>query len=464
MQKLFLFIFLFLTISSVKSQEEEKKEKLDSLFNLLHKNDRFNGSILIAENGIPIFVKSLGFSNIENQELLTNNSIYKLNSISKQFTAMAIIILKNKQQISLNDNLSKYIPELKFYKNVTIKNLLNHTHGIPEYNILFEEKWDKTKIATNKDIIKLYKKHKPKKLFNAGDKFIYGSIGYELLAIIIERVSKKSYDTFLTENIFKPLEMNNTFNYHRFQDKSIKKNIAIGYVYKDSLQRYERPELLSKNSEVIWSNGIYGSGNIHTTITDMLKWDKALYNENFVSNKDLDLLFKPTQLNDGSQVNYGFGWWIIEKEEIGKIVYHAGNSNGFETHFERHLDSKNTIIVLQNFDATTPAIDAIDAVLYNQPLDFIVSQTEIKLPESLLKEFEGKYAINENALFNVFVKDSKLFAQLTGQSSIELLAESESRFFIKKVDVRFQFIRDDFGKVTKMLIFQNGNKMEATKM
>lgn len=459
--KIFSICILLLISISIKAQT--KHEKLDSVFTLLHQNNRFNGSILIAENGTPIFKKSYGFANVEQQELLTNNSIYKLNSITKQFTAMGIIILKNKGKLKLTDNLSKFIPELNFYKNVTILHLLNHTHGIPDYDNLFNEKWDKKNIADNKDIIKLYKEYKPTKRFNPGEKFYYGGIGFELLAVIIERVSNNSYYDFIKENIFSQLKMENTFDYHGFENKPIEKNVAIGYIYSDSLKKHERPELLVKKTEITWSKGVYGSGNIHTTTSDMLKWDRALYDTNFVSKQDLKILFQSTKLNNGEYINYGFGWWVIEKKDIGRVVYHAGNSNGFETHFERHLEKDKTIVILQNFDATTPAIDVINAVLYNKPIDFIVSRKEIKLSEDLLKQYEGRYFINEEFSFNVFVKNSILFAQLSGQSAIKLNAESEDNFFVKKVDVQFKFVRDSSSKVIQMNIFQNGNKMEAIK-
>ena len=195
----------------------------------------------------------------------------------------------------------------------------------------------------------------------------------------------------------------------------------------------------------------------------MLKWDRALCDTKFISKQDLDLIYGFNKLNDGNLINYGFGWWITEKEGIGKVVYHAGNSNGFETHFERHLDSDKTIIILQNFDATTPAIEAIDAILYNQPLQFVASRKEIQLSENELKKFEGNYAINENVIFNIFLKDSLLYAQLSGQSAIELIAETQHKFFVKKLDVQFEFIRNENDKIIKMNIFQNGNKMEAIK-
>ncbi len=202
---------------------------------------------------------------------------------------------------------------------------------------------------------------------------------------------------------------------------------------------------------------------IYTTIFDMLKWDRALYNRDFISQEDLDLMYSPTELNDGTQINYGFGWWIGERETIGKVVYHAGNSNGFETYFERHLDSNKTIIVLQNFDATTPAIKSIEAILYDKPLDFVVSRNEIELPVELLIELEGNYAINDDFVFNVYRKKQRLYVQLTGQSALEMFAESNKTFFAKKVDVQFEFIRNQNNKVIQMNVFQNGHKMEAIR-
>ena len=456
----FTGVFLLLAISI---QAQTKSERLDSIFSLLHQNDRFNGVILIAEKGVSIFEKSYGLSNVEKEEVLTNDHIFKLNSITKQFTAMGIIVLKQEGKLHLNDPISKYIPELKFYENVSIRHLLNHTHGIPDYDELFEERWDKSKIASNKDIIALYEKYRPQSNFGPGEKFLYGGIGFELLAVIIERVSNQAYNEFLTTHIFAPLQMENTFDYHRFEREVIEKNIAVGYIYSDSLKKRERPELLSNQPEVVWSNGIYGSGNIHTTASDLLKWDRALHDVSFISKSDLERIYQSTVLNDKSTINYGFGWWLINKEDMGAIAYHAGNSNGFETHFERHLDSDKTIIILQNFDATTPAIQAIHAILYDQALDFVVARKEVSLSENILKQYEGTYMIKDDILFNVFIKDAILYAQLTGQSAIELCAESQSKFFVKKVDVQFEFVKDKANNVDKMLIFQNGNIMEASK-
>ncbi len=443
---------------------QTKSEQLDSIFTLLHENDRFNGCILIAEEGEPIFNKAYGYSDFEGGLQLSTNSIFKLNSVTKQFTAFGIIQLMNQVKLDLDDNLAKHLPELSFYEDVTIRHLLNHTHGIPDYDSLFLALWDLAQIATNNDIVELYKKHSPSKRFKAGDQFNYGGIGYELLAVVIERISNQSYSSFLAENIFDPLEMDNTFDFARLESTPLGANMVVGYVFDENLGRRERVDLLPQEVSKDWSNGIYGSGNIHSTTADLLKWDRALRDTGFVSRADSLLLFSPTTLNDGSEINYGFGWWLLEKESTGKIVSHAGNSGGFETHYERHLDSDKTIIILQNFDATTPAIDAIDAILYNQPFDIVLVRKEIELTEEQLMRFVGSYALNENIGFDVFVENGQLFAQLSGQSAIQLRPETENTFFVKKVDVQFEFSHDSTSDSDTMIIFQNGNRMEARKV
>jgi CubicO group peptidase (beta-lactamase class C family) len=159
--------------------------------NSFSRNEKFNGNILIAEKGKVIYKKSFGFSNETTKEKLNENSIFELASVSKQFTAMAIVILKEKGQLKYDDKISKYIPELKAY-NITIRNLLNHTGGLPDYKEVMDSVFDKSKIATNKDVISIFAQLKPEVLFEPNTKWEYSNTGYALLASIIEKVSGMS--------------------------------------------------------------------------------------------------------------------------------------------------------------------------------------------------------------------------------------------------------------------------------
>ncbi|GAB4453503.1 MAG: hypothetical protein Fur0028_08980 [Bacteroidales bacterium] len=281
MKRLILAISLILIGQLTFGQDRIKK--LDSLLTAMHSNENLNGNILIAEEGKVMYKKSFGNANEDTKQKLNENSIFELASCSKQFTAMAIMILKEKGKLNLDDNISKFIPELANYKNITIKNLLNHTGGLPDYMDLMDSLFDKSKIATNKDIIALFSKVQPKILFAPNTKYEYSNTGYALLASIIEKASGQSYANFLQNNIFKPLKMTRSFVYtRRFAPKNIA-NYAFGYIYSDSLKKYILPDDLTETKSVIWLDGIVGDGCVNSTINDLLKWDRALYTNKLLS-------------------------------------------------------------------------------------------------------------------------------------------------------------------------------------
>jgi CubicO group peptidase (beta-lactamase class C family) len=305
---------------------QNRIQKIDSLLNSLYSAETFNGNVLIAEKGEIIYQHSFGNSNEMTKDKLNENSIFELASCSKPFTAMAIMILKEKGKLKLDDPITNYIPELETYKNVSIRNLLNHTGGLPDYIKLMDRVFDKTKIATNKDIITIFTKYQPKVLFEPNSKFEYCNTGYALLASIIEKISGLTYAEYLAENIFKPLKMNNTFIYNRRLAPKNIKNYAFGYVYSDSLKKYVLPDETEKYQGVIWHDGIVGDGSVNSTVIDLLKWDRVLYTNKLISEEGMKEVSEAATLTDGSKTNYGFGWFLdAEYAEFGKIIYAAGN-------------------------------------------------------------------------------------------------------------------------------------------
>lgn len=244
--KVLFFIIIFGNISFAQSRIQKIDKLLDSLFLL----KKFNGNILIAEKGEIIYKRSYGLSNEITKEKLTQKSIFELASCSKQFTAMGILILKEKGKLNYDDKISKYIPELSDYKEISIKNLLHHTGGLPDYMPLMDSVWDKTKIATNKDIIDFFSKYKPKVLFEPNTKHEYSNTGYALLATIIENISGQTYAEFLKEQIFKPLKMKNSFVYNRRLSPKKIKNYALGYLFIKSQNKYVLPDDYEKTKMV----------------------------------------------------------------------------------------------------------------------------------------------------------------------------------------------------------------------
>lgn len=241
---------------------QSRVQKIDRLLDSLYSQQKFNGNIVIAEKGEIIYNRSYGLANETTKEKLNQNSVFELASCSKQFTAMGIVILKEKGKLNLDDKITKYIPELSTYKEISVKNLLHHTGGLPDYMPIMDTLWDKSKIATNRDVIDIFGKYKPKPLFEPNSKHEYSNTGYALLATIIERSSGQTYATFLEENIFKPLKMKNTFVYNRRLSPKKIKHYALGYLYIKSQNKYVLPDDYEKTKMVFWLDGVVGDGTL----------------------------------------------------------------------------------------------------------------------------------------------------------------------------------------------------------
>ena len=453
---LLLFIVQF-------SIAQERVQKIDSVVTSLFNKGKFNGNILIAEKGIPLYTKSFGLANETTKEKLNENSIFELASCSKQFTAMAIVILKEKGKLNYDDKISKYIPELSNYGNITIRHLLNHTGGLPDYIEFMDSLFDKNRIATNKDIVTLFGNNKFKVLFEPNSKYEYSNTGYALLASIIEKASGKIYAVYLNEVIFKPLKMTNTFIYtRRYAPKKIK-NYAFGYVYSDSLKKYLLPDELEETKMVIWLDGIVGDGTVNSTINDLLKWDRALYASKLISSESLKDVFSTAELNNKKKTKYGFGWQIDTNKDFGNITSHSGGWPGYVTYIERHIDNDKTIIILQNHADVTIPVTALRNIIYNKPLVSKKQRKEIKLTIEQLQKLVGVYEIQENVTLNITLNNDQLFAQLTGQNAFPLFAESDLLFFLKVVDAQVQFEKSEKGEIISLYLLQNGNKTKADK-
>lgn len=206
---------LILSFWGITSIAQKPIKSIDSIFTSLHTGKKFNGNVLIAEKGKVLYKKSFGLANESTGEQLTENSVFELASVSKQFTAMGIVLLHRQGKVNYDDQLVKYMSELYIYPKVTIRQMLNHTSGLPDYESLMDSLYDKKSIATNQTIIDMLIKHHPTLLFESGTKWEYSNTAFALLATIIERLSGMSYPDFLQKEIFQPLNMNNTLVYTR---------------------------------------------------------------------------------------------------------------------------------------------------------------------------------------------------------------------------------------------------------
>ena len=437
---------------------------IDSILTVFHNAKSLNGNVLIAEKGQITYNRSFGFANETTKEKLNENSVFGLASVSKQFTATAIVMLKEQGKLNYDDKITKYIPELIAYNNISIRNMLNHTSGLQDFEQLQNSKEAREYLSTrsgkivitNKDVIAFFSNYKPKLIFNPGSRFEYCDIGYVFLGSIIERVSGLAYAEFLDKYIFKPLGMSNTFVLSPETELHNIQNYATGYVYSDSLKKYQSVDsmIAKSNLQVITS----GPSEIYSTVFDLLKWDRALYSEQIVTSSSLKEIFEPAILNDHTTTNYGFGWFIMKDPNYGMSVYHTGGGRGFVTCIERNIDHDKTIIMLQNHNQVLYPVDIINRNLYNIPLP-----VEQKLSQVQLDALSGNYEIQKGFELKIWSDNGNIFAQATGQTVVPLFAENEIMLFAKLIDVKLQFEKNRQGKITCLYILKNGNKTRAEK-
>ena len=237
-------IFLFLLI--ISNNTFSQQEKLDSFFAA---QKDFSGVVLIADKGKPVYQKAFGYREFENKIPLQTTDIFELASVSKQFTAMIIMMLKEKGKLNYDDSVSKYlqIP----YKGITIRNLLTHTSGLPDYQDIMDKYWDKSKVAGNPDCIEYLNKYAPPKHFEPGAKYEYSNTGYMLLASIAEKASGKDFIEMCQTWIFRKLKMKST-DIRTLEEKKATKNFAIGHIYVEERNKWVRADSFPSSNYTIW--------------------------------------------------------------------------------------------------------------------------------------------------------------------------------------------------------------------
>jgi len=316
---------------------QKVSKKLDSVFSRFNKRYDFHGSILVAKNGKLLYSKEVGYADFKKKTKVDKYSVFQLASVSKQFTATAIMILYERELLDLDDLVTKYYPNFP-YEEVRIRHLLNHTSGLPKYFWLAEHKWENEKAPTNKQMMQMLADHKVQRFFRPGRNFDYSNTGYFVLASIVEEVTDMKYGDFLETNIFTPLQMSNSFVYS-FENDSIEVNQLSGY-------RVYRGRYHAKVGGTI-NDAIVGDKNVYATGEDLFKWINGLNSGKIISDKSLEMMYTKGETIYGRKVPYGFGFRIDTKNNE-KVIYHHGKWNGFSTAITQYTDSDLLIIALEH--------------------------------------------------------------------------------------------------------------------
>ena len=321
-------------ISCDSTISEKKLQKIDSLFQNMVAEKKFNGAILISRGDSILYANFNGYADFQTKRELTQNSRFEIASVSKQFTAAAILMLYEQGKLKLTDNVQRFIPDFP-YNGITVHQLLCHRSGLPEY-FKFADKYHKDTnfIIGNDSLLRMLNVFKPKILQMPNKKFEYCNTGYVVLASIVERVSGMKFTDFVHTNIFTPLKMTESCFY--YYDKIPAEVFVMGN--KNATTPYQRD----------YMSGIVGDKGIYTTANDLFIWSNALDEGKLLKLKTLKMAFSPQNPEKDNCQNYGYGWRIECDTCKRSMVYHGGLWNGYNTLYIRRSCDKTTFIVLSN--------------------------------------------------------------------------------------------------------------------
>jgi len=446
-----LLVFVFLTATTCVAQDIEAT--VDEYVSAYLRIGNFSGSILVAREGKILLNKGYGMADLEHDVPNTPQTIFRLGSVTKQFTSMAIMQLQEKGRLNVDDPITKYLPTYPSDERITIHHLLTHTSGIPNFTSFPD--YEKTMMFPS-PLEKTIERFKDKPLeFTPGEKFKYSNSGYILLGYIIEKVCGTSYEEFLKENIFQPLNMMSSgYDHHH----TLLKHRASGYSTGGGGLT---------NVAYIDMSIPHAAGALYSTVEDLYLWDRALYTEKLVKKSSLDRMFTPFVEAESGAIkgHYAYGWNVLSLFDR-KVIGHGGGINGFRTNIARYVDDDVCIIVLGNIH--TAPVDKISmdlaAVVFGEEYEVPKERVAVEVDPRIYDVYVGQYELAPDLIATVTKENNRLFAQATGQPKFELYPESETKFFARVADIQVTFVKNEEGEVTQLIVHQEGKDSPARKI
>ena len=337
-----------------KAEADRCRRIAEDFYDSSLKRTGFNGGMLVAKKGQVVFEQYNGFGHLRGKDSITANTPFHIASTTKTFTAMAVLKLAEEGKLNINDSLQKFFPGFP-YEGMTVKILLNQRSGLPNYAYYLEKiNWDDNIKVTNEDVLQTLIEHKPDLQNGVNRRFNYSNTNFVLLALIIERVSGKSYADYLQETFFTPLQMTSTKVFNRNDSATV----TPSYMWNGVQEAFTYLDLT------------YGDKNIYSTVKDLLKWDQALYSNKLFKQSTLDSAFQPYSFEKPGIHNYGLGWRMYTLANNNKIIYHNGWWHGNNSTFYRVLPDSLTIIILgnkfnRNIYRVKPLIEALTPLKFS---------------------------------------------------------------------------------------------------
>lgn len=406
------------------------------------------GSLLIVKDGKALIGRGYGMADVEANTPNTFDTKFRIGSITKQFTAAAILQLEEKGKLSVQDSVCKYIaPCPEAWQPVTLHHLLAMSSGITSFTSLPDFREFRFKDLKPEETTGLVS-GKPLKAA-PGAEYEYSNTNYVLLGMIIEKVSGKSYEKYLSDNIFKPFKLTNTGYDH---GKERIAGSALGYSVKDN-----KVVPADKASMMV----PYAAGGLYSTVSDLYKWQSALLNGRvFKKNETLDKMLKP---NKG---NYAYGVVVVTDQKGRKRITHGGGIEGFVTDASFYPDEKIFFAFFANNEQGTASATLRDltAIYFGEPYSVPKKRVEVQVESALLDSYVGEYKLSEAMTLKIAKGEKGLTLEPTGQRVVPLMAESENTFFLTFIDVTIKFMKDGSGNVNALEFTQSGRTSTAQKV
>ncbi len=433
-------IALVMFAFTLSAQDAALQTQFDQLLQAQYPADGPGAAVLVTRKGQVVYQKAVGMADMELDVPLKTDHVFRIGSVTKQFTAAAILKLAEQGKLDLQDEITKFIPDYPTQgKKITVEHLLNHTSGIKSYTSM--EEW--TPMVHRKDFTPTelvdFFKNQPMD-FDPGTQYRYNNSGYILLGVIIEKVSGKSYGAFIDEEFFKPLGMRHSYYGHV---KPLIKNRANGYT--------EGEPSGFANADYLSMTQPYAAGSIMSTVEDLVTWTQAVHGGKVLRPESLKKAFTPNILPDGTNTYYGYGW------QTGNLmgsqtIEHGGGIHGFLSMLLYVKQEDVCVAILTNCDCNgpEPLADKFAALAAGKNL----SPTAIKVETSVLEQYTGVYENDKKEQRIITLEDGGLKSQRTGGSKFNIMPYAADQFYFENSLSRIRFVRDTKGakKVTKAIV------------
>jgi CubicO group peptidase (beta-lactamase class C family) len=433
----FCSLFLSLALTELAAAQSSAA-RMDEVVRSYVDAKQFMGSVLVARGETVLFEKAYGSANLEWNIPNTTTTKFRIGSMTKQFTAAAVLLLAERGRLEIDAPVKRYYPDAPAsWDKITLYHLLTHTSGIPNHTTFPEFESLSTSRTTPDQLVKTFR-DRPLE-FVPGSEMRYSNSGYVLLGAIIEKVGGTSYEKFVNDNIFMRLGMHDS-GYDSNQAIIVRR--AAGYGPSP-----DGPV----NARYVDMSVPYAAGALYSTTGDLLRWERALFGGKVLTKPSLTKMTTPAK-ND-----YAFGL-EVSKQSGRRVFQHAGSINGFSSRLAYYPDDEVTVIALSNLrgPGADGVVEKLGALAHGETVTLPSERREIMLPAGVLKRYVGTYAIAPGVNVTITLDGNYLFAQMSGQQRLQLFAQSETSFFMKAVEVQLDFVRDASGAVTQLVSHQGG--------